>query len=145
MSGDADVHRCWRYVGLMEGTMNRIVIIDQPVASVRLSQTQVGDIVVVTDGLWKDTIILVGTDYQYVAVNDPTMILNSNINVRVLPKGTKIEFTIGVALSPADEVLVRDLYQSGRKIDAIKHVRTVTALGLKEAKDLADQIGGSRG
>ena len=32
------------------------------------------------------------------------------------------------------------LIKEGRKVEAIKMVRTLTSLGLKEAKDIVDQI-----
>jgi ribosomal protein L7/L12 len=51
-----------------------------------------------------------------------------------------IEREEGYAGDPAE---VMALIQTGRKIEAIKVIREMTGLGLKEAKDLADKM--SRG
>jgi ribosomal protein L7/L12 len=52
----------------------------------------------------------------------------------------QVEREEGYAGDPAE---VMALIQSGKKIEAIKVIREMTGLGLKEAKDLADKM--SRG
>lgn len=122
--------------------MNRTFITEPIVNSIPLADTRAGDIVIVTEGANTGKVILVANNATYIALEDPSVPLDSwGVRVRKLPKGTKVEFTVGVALSANDERLVRELYQAGRKIEAIKHVRTVTLLGLREAKELADDIG----
>ncbi len=44
-----------------------------------------------------------------------------------------------------DLTVVRNLIKNQQQINAIKHVREVTALGLKEAKDICDDIRQSMG
>lgn len=50
----------------------------------------------------------------------------------------------GDVLSPDAKARVQALIVANRKIEAIKEVREVTGLGLKEAKDLVDAMSGGR-
>jgi hypothetical protein len=45
-----------------------------------------------------------------------------------------------VALSPEDHEAVLEALRDGRKIDAIKRVRTATGMGLKEAKHHVESL-----
>jgi len=46
-----------------------------------------------------------------------------------------------LTLSPEDTAEVTKLLRAGQKIEAVKVIRERTGLGLKEAKDIADQLG----
>ena len=89
-------------------------------------------------------VVVKGDSGYLLSLTDPSVEVSSyDLNgIRVKPLSTGDSFTVlvGIELATSDKEIVANFLHVGRKIDAIKHVRTVTKAGLKDAKEYTDNF-----
>lgn len=124
--------------------MNTIKI-EEVAFDTRAVNMAIGEFAVVTStGLAHNHIIVRAAGSNFYSLTEPGTFLSDydmdSVRVRILEPGTKINITVGLRLSDSDKRIVAKFLHESRKIEAIKHVRTVTRAGLKDAKDWCDSF-----